>query len=78
MHFHGWQRGLKTGMYYLRTKAAADAIKFTVEGEKAGQDVKQSDKPAMAPSKMTISQKQAKLKELEEQENAGECINCSG
>merc|ERR1712012_1109767 len=31
MHFHGWQIGLKTGMYYLRTKAAADAIKFTVE-----------------------------------------------
>jgi len=31
MHFHGWQRGLKTGMYYLRTKAAADAIKFTVD-----------------------------------------------
>merc|ERR1712014_220782 len=30
MHFHGWQLGLKTGMYYLRTKAAADAIKFTV------------------------------------------------
>lgn len=34
MHFHGWQRGLKTGMYYLRTKAAADAIKFTVEVQK--------------------------------------------
>merc|ERR1719272_1047434 len=31
MHFHGWQLGLKTGMYYLRTKAAVDAIKFTVE-----------------------------------------------
>merc|ERR1712209_77144 len=31
MHFHGWQLGLKTGMYYLRTKAATDAIKFTVE-----------------------------------------------
>ncbi|MFD1815941.1 ribonucleoside-diphosphate reductase alpha chain [Pseudarcicella hirudinis] len=31
MHFHAWKRGLKTGMYYLRTKAAADAIKFTVE-----------------------------------------------
>merc|ERR1712151_37813 len=31
MHFHGWQLGLKTGMYYLRTKAAADAIKFTVD-----------------------------------------------
>merc|ERR1712147_447929 len=34
MHFHGWQLGLKTGMYYLRTKAAADASKFTVEVEK--------------------------------------------
>merc|ERR1711887_514661 len=31
MHFHGWQLGLKTGMYYLRTKAAVDAIKFTVD-----------------------------------------------
>merc|ERR1712242_480225 len=35
MHFHGWQSGLKTGMYYLRTKAAVDAIKFTVEVDKA-------------------------------------------
>merc|ERR1711879_853362 len=34
MHFHGWQLGLKTGMYYLRTKAATDAIKFTVDVEK--------------------------------------------
>jgi ribonucleoside-diphosphate reductase alpha chain len=31
MHFHAWRSGLKTGMYYLRTKAATDAIKFTVE-----------------------------------------------
>ena len=31
MHFYAWRKGLKTGMYYLRTKAAADAIKFTVE-----------------------------------------------
>ena len=31
MHFYGWKQGLKTGMYYLRTKAAADAIQFTVE-----------------------------------------------
>ena len=30
MHFYSWKRGLKTGMYYLRTKAATDAIKFTV------------------------------------------------
>jgi ribonucleoside-diphosphate reductase alpha chain len=30
MHFYGWKKGLKTGMYYMRTKAVADAIKFTV------------------------------------------------
>lgn len=31
MHFYAWRAGLKTGMYYLRTKAAADAVKFTVD-----------------------------------------------
>ncbi len=31
MHFYAWEKGLKTGMYYLRTKSAANAIKFTVE-----------------------------------------------
>lgn len=31
LHFHAWKLGLKTGMYYLRTRAAADAIKFTVD-----------------------------------------------
>jgi len=31
MHFYGWNKGLKTGMYYLRSQAAADAIKFTVD-----------------------------------------------
>jgi len=30
MHFYGWQKGLKTGMYYLRSKAAVDPIKFTL------------------------------------------------
>jgi len=34
MHFHAWKRGLKTGCYYLRTRPAADAIKFTVEHSK--------------------------------------------
>ncbi len=33
MHFYAWKSGLKTGMYYLRTKSAVDAIKFTVEKE---------------------------------------------
>jgi ribonucleotide reductase alpha subunit len=31
LHFYTWKAGLKTGMYYLRTRAAADAIKFTVD-----------------------------------------------
>ncbi|RYE22103.1 MAG: ribonucleoside-diphosphate reductase subunit alpha, partial [Sphingobacteriaceae bacterium] len=31
MHFHAWKRGLKTGMYYLRTQAATQAVQFTVE-----------------------------------------------
>lgn len=33
MHFYTWKKGLKTGMYYLRTKAATDAVKFTVDTE---------------------------------------------
>jgi ribonucleotide reductase alpha subunit len=33
MHFYAWQKGLKTGMYYLRTRPKADAIKFTVNTE---------------------------------------------
>ncbi|MEQ9582996.1 MAG: ribonucleoside-diphosphate reductase subunit alpha, partial [Arenibacter sp.] len=33
-HFYAWKSGLKTGMYYLRTKAAADAIKFTLDNSK--------------------------------------------
>uniref|UniRef100_H2ZNV8 Ribonucleoside-diphosphate reductase n=1 Tax=Ciona savignyi TaxID=51511 RepID=H2ZNV8_CIOSA len=34
MHFYGWKSGLKTGMYYLRTKPAAQAIQFTVDKNK--------------------------------------------
>lgn len=37
MHFYAWKKGLKTGMYYLRTKAATDAIKFTVEKQAEAQ-----------------------------------------
>ncbi|WP_165749917.1 ribonucleoside-diphosphate reductase subunit alpha [Cellulophaga sp. Z1A5H] len=34
MHFYAWKSGLKTGMYYLRTKSAVDAIKFTLDNTK--------------------------------------------
>ncbi len=37
MHFYAWEKGLKTGMYYLRTRPAADPIKFTVDMAKAKQ-----------------------------------------
>ncbi len=35
MHFYAWKKGLKTGMYYLRTKAATQAVQFTVEKQAA-------------------------------------------
>jgi len=37
MHFYAWKSGLKTGMYYLRTKSAVDAIKFTLDTTKKEQ-----------------------------------------
>ncbi|MFD2891995.1 ribonucleoside-diphosphate reductase subunit alpha [Flavobacterium chuncheonense] len=39
MHFYAWKSGLKTGMYYLRTKSAVDAIKFTLSNDKKAQPV---------------------------------------
>ena len=35
MHFYAWKKGLKTGMYYLRTKAASQAVQFTVQKQAA-------------------------------------------
>ena len=49
MHFYAWSQGLKTGMYYLRTKAAVDAIKFTL------QDSAQ-EKPKSAPAAAPVRQ----------------------
>ncbi|KAG0676327.1 hypothetical protein C6P42_001305 [Pichia californica] len=40
MHFYAWNKGLKTGMYYLRTKAAASAIKFSLDVTKLGNNNK--------------------------------------
>ena len=39
MHFYAWKSGLKTGMYYLRTKAAVDAIKFTLNNDKKSETI---------------------------------------
>ena len=45
MHFYAWQSGLKTGMYYLRTKAAVDAIKFTLNNDKKAEPTAQVPEP---------------------------------
>lgn len=50
MHFYAWQSGLKTGMYYLRTKAAVDAIKFTLNNDK-----KQETAPSLVQETESIS-----------------------
>ncbi|MFN0188505.1 MAG: ribonucleoside-diphosphate reductase subunit alpha [Bacteroidia bacterium] len=50
MHFYGWERGLKTGMYYLRTKPAASAIKFTVDKQYEMMPMPQVNETVMATS----------------------------
>mmetsp|Transcript_85055 Transcript_85055/g.162746 ORF Transcript_85055/g.162746 Transcript_85055/m.162746 type:complete len:809 (-) Transcript_85055:212-2638(-) len=74
MHFHGWQLGLKTGMYYLRTKAAADAIKFTVEVDRVKSA---SVANAAATPSAAASQEQQALARLRAEEPQNACVNCS-
>ncbi len=61
MHFYAWKSGLKTGMYYLRTKSAVDAIKFTLDNKKKSQPVAATVEiePA-AKTEQLIAQKQQK------------------
>ena len=61
MHFYAWKTGLKTGMYYLRTKAAADAIKFTVQSTEK------------TPTAEAMTSEEAMLCSLE---NPDDCIAC--
>jgi len=51
LHFYAWRKGLKTGMYYLRTKAAADAIKFTLDPaqQRAAAAAAPTPAPALVP-----------------------------
>ncbi len=70
MHFYGWKKGLKTGMYYLRTKAAADAIKFTLDKSKLEQP-----KPAAVP--MSVAEQEAAAQACSI-ENGPDCEMCSG
>ncbi len=86
MHFYAWKLGLKTGMYYLRTRPKADAIQFTVNQEMLAetngatarhpQDASPRKSPTSASadvSKATVSAKFAALQMKDEEE---ECLNC--
>ena len=59
MHFYAWKSGLKTGMYYLRTKAAVDAIKFTLDNSKknvvATDEVKKTEVVTAIDSEVVIT-----------------------
>merc|ERR1712086_263739 len=72
MHFYGWKMGLKTGIYYLRTKAAVDAVKFTVKKEevKVEPEVQEVD-----PNDFRAMIEQGRKAQEEDDED---CIMCSG
>lgn len=61
MHFYAWKKGLKTGMYYLRTRPAANAIQFTVDQKVLNQAQKEKEEAALACSR----------------ENREACVMCS-
>jgi ribonucleoside-diphosphate reductase alpha chain len=63
MHFYSWEKGLKTGMYYLRTRPAADPIKFTVDFVKANKAV---TIPKITLAKPQAAQNELPLTELDE------------
>ncbi|MEN8764634.1 MAG: ribonucleoside-diphosphate reductase subunit alpha [Wenyingzhuangia sp.] len=64
MHFYAWKSGLKTGMYYLRTKSAVNAIKFTLNNDKKEQE----EEP--------LSPEEFKEMVLRSQENPDDCEMC--
>merc|ERR1712194_714262 len=75
MHFHGWQLGVKTGMYYLRTKAAVDAIKFTVDVK----EVRRATTAGLltAPSDEVGGVEKQAIEQLKAGEPKYACVGCS-
>jgi ribonucleoside-diphosphate reductase alpha chain len=75
MHFYGWKAGLKTGMYYLRTKAARDAIKFTVDKSTLSEPALETAKPNAAKSE--AKSEEQRLAEIAcSLENPDDCEMC--
>ena len=54
MHFFAWKQGLKTGMYYLRSRPAVDAIKFTVDQQALVESLKKQALVAKAVKQQTV------------------------
>jgi len=66
MHFYAWKSGLKTGMYYLRTKSAVDAIKFTLDNTKKEEPVAEvAEVIESAPDAVVAKRKQKATKTAE-------------
>jgi ribonucleoside-diphosphate reductase alpha subunit len=80
MHFYAWQKGLKTGMYYLRSKAAVDPIKFTVKAE-AQQEVKVKAAATAAAAETVVKITPIEISDLEGKAcsiDDPDCIMCQG
>ncbi len=70
MHFYGWKAGLKTGMYYLRTKAAADAIKFTADAAAAKEIPESTTTTTVVPAKEVLGNEDVLIMERQQQISA--------
>ena len=79
MHFYAWRKGLKTGMYYLRTRPKADAIQFTVDQTALAESRKVPGKvatPPAPPSKEEVEAKKAADKAALEAAEEETCLSC--
>ncbi|WP_370478851.1 ribonucleoside-diphosphate reductase subunit alpha [Tamlana flava] len=70
MHFYAWKSGLKTGMYYLRTKSAVDAIKFTLQTTKKEEPTAEVAEVVEVENSAAAEQAEAKKKKLAAQNAA--------
>jgi ribonucleoside-diphosphate reductase alpha chain len=78
MHFYAWKSGLKTGMYYLRTKAAVDAIKFTLNNDKKAEPIEVEEAPVLVETEaveMTAEEYKAMI-ELAKNAGPEDCEMC--
>jgi ribonucleoside-diphosphate reductase alpha chain len=66
MHFYAWKSGLKTGMYYLRTKAAVDAIKFTLNNDKKAEPIEVAEQANVTMISEPIAEKLQPIAALNE------------